>query len=132
MLQEIQYDSQCQPLYQWAYYITENVNGDIIVTDSKKKKAIAVDRFWIFQYSYSGGKNASSAATDSVGHVYLTDFKGDKIHMLDRDGRFLRYIIPEGGRKAPRPVCMIGDMEMIVGECKTGLTKRIKFFEEKT
>ncbi|XP_022321337.2 uncharacterized protein LOC111123347 [Crassostrea virginica] len=132
VLQEIQYDSQCQPLYQWAYYITENVNGDIIVTDFKMKKVIAVDRLGIFRYSYSGGKSASSFATDSVGHVFVTDFNGDKIHMLDRDGRFLRYIIPEGGIKRPRAVCMIGDGEMIVGECLTGLAKRIKFLEEQT
>ena len=36
----------------------------------------------------------SSVATDSVGHVLVTDFKGDKIHMLDGNGRFSRYIIP--------------------------------------
>ena len=52
--------------------------------------------------------------------------------MLDRDGRFLRYIIPEGGIKAPRAVCMIGDGEMIVGECVTGLAKRIKFLEKQS
>ena len=132
VLQEIQYDSQCQPLYQDVYYIAENVNGDIIVTDIKMKKVIAVDRLGIFRYSYSGGKSASSVATDSFGHVIVTDFIGEKIHMLDRDGRFLRYIIPEGGIEDPRAVCMIGDGEMIVGECKTGLAKIIKFFEEKT
>ncbi|XP_078323187.1 uncharacterized protein LOC111109841 [Crassostrea virginica] len=129
VLQEFQYDSQCQPLYQEVYNIAENVNGDIIVTDSKKKKAIAVDRFGIFRYSYSGGKNASSVATDSFGNIIVTDYTGDKIHMLDRDGRFLRYIIPEGGIKRPRAVCMIGDGEMIVGECETGLAKIIKFTE---
>ncbi|XP_078322991.1 uncharacterized protein LOC144622241 [Crassostrea virginica] len=129
VLQEIQYDSQCQPLYQDAYYIAENVNGDIIVTDFKMRKVIAVNGLGIFRYSYSGGKSASSVATDSVGHVYVTDFKDDKIHMLDRDGRFLRHINPEGGIKEPRAVCMIGDCEMIVGECLTGLAKRIKFFE---
>ncbi|XP_078323261.1 uncharacterized protein LOC144622464 [Crassostrea virginica] len=131
VLQEIQYNSQCQPLYQDAYYIAENVNGDIIVTDFKMRKVIAVNGLGIFRYSYSGGKSASSFATDSVGHVYVTDFKDDKIHMLDRDGRFLRHIIPEGGIKRPRAVCIIGDGEMIVGECLTGLAKRIKFFEEK-
>ncbi|XP_022326079.1 uncharacterized protein LOC111126016 [Crassostrea virginica] len=135
VLQEIQYDSQGQPLYQRAWYIAENINGDIIVTDYKKDIVIAVDRLGIFRYTYSGRNNdldACSIATDSVGHVYVTDFDGDKIHMLDRDGRFLRYIIPEGGIKFPRPVCMIGDGEMIVGECKTGLAKRIKFLEEQT
>ena len=32
-------------------------------------------------------------ATDSVGHVYVTYFNGDKIQMLETDGRFLRYIL---------------------------------------
>ena len=49
--------------------------------------------------------------------------------MLDRDGGFLRYIIPKGGIEAPRPVCMIGDSEMILGELYTGLAKRIKLLE---
>nr|XP_022321336.1 uncharacterized protein LOC111123346 [Crassostrea virginica] len=135
VLQEIQYDSQCQPLYQEPFYIAENVNGDIIVTDFKKRRVIVVDRLGIFRYTYSGRNNdldVSSVATDSVGHVYVTDYKGVKIHMLDRDGRFMRYIIPEGGIKNPRPVCMVGDGEMIVGERDTGLAKRIKFLEEQT
>ena len=39
---------------------------------------------------------ASSVANYFVGHDLVTEFKSDKIHMLDRDGRFLRYIIPLG------------------------------------
>ena len=111
-----------------ACYIAENFNGDIIVTDNKKRIVIAVDRLGIFRYTYSGRENDSvcSVVTDSIGNVYVADFNGDKIHMLDRDGRFLRYIIPEGGIKQPRAVCMIGDGEMIVGEQNTGLAKRIK------
>ncbi|XP_022325290.2 uncharacterized protein LOC111125604 [Crassostrea virginica] len=135
VLQEIKYDSQGQPLYEDPFYIAGNVNGDVIVTDYKKRKVIVVDRLGIFRYTYSWKDNDSfglSVATDSVGHVYVTDFIGDKIHMLDRDGRFLRYIVPEGGIKRPRGVCMVGDGEMIVGECLTGLAKRIKFLEEQT
>eukprot|EP00105_Crassostrea_gigas_P001662 XP_011413917.1 PREDICTED: E3 ubiquitin-protein ligase TRIM36-like [Crassostrea gigas] len=133
VLQEIQYDSQCQPLYKQAVYITENVNGDIIVTDWEKKAVIAVDRLGIFRYSYSGKDSdfrALSVATDSVGHVIVTGGVGKKISMLDRDGRFLRYIIPEGGIKDPRGVCVLGDGEMMVGECLTGIAKRIKYLEE--
>uniref|UniRef100_A0A8W8I213 B box-type domain-containing protein n=9 Tax=Magallana gigas TaxID=29159 RepID=A0A8W8I213_MAGGI len=129
VLQEIQYDSQCQPLYKWAYYIAENVNGDIIVTDWKKNAVIAVDRLGIFRYSYSGF-SSSTVTTDSVGHVIVTDYNGDKIHMLDRDGRFLRYIIPEGGIDGIRGVCILGDGEMMVGETKTGIAKRIKYLDE--
>ena len=133
VLQEIQYDSQCQSLYQDAWYIAENINGDIIVTDYKKK-VIAVDRIGIFRYSYSGKDSLfdpAGVATDSGGHVFITDFYGDKIHVLDMDGGFLRYIIPEGGIMRPRALCMISDGELIVGECQTGFAKRIKFLEEK-
>uniref|UniRef100_A0A8W8I2G9 B box-type domain-containing protein n=1 Tax=Magallana gigas TaxID=29159 RepID=A0A8W8I2G9_MAGGI len=132
-LQEIQYDSQCQPLYIWAVYITENVNGDIIVTDWEKDAVIAVDRLGIFRYSYSGKDSeffACSVVTDSVGHVIVTGGFGKKISMLDRDGRFLRYIIPEGGIKDPRAVCILGDGEMMVGEMKTGIAKKFKYLEE--
>ncbi|XP_065944450.1 tripartite motif-containing protein 2 [Magallana gigas] len=130
VLQEIQYDSQCQPLYKQAVYITENVNGDIIVTDWEKKAVIAIDRLGIFRYSYSGKDKsfkALSVATNSNGHVIITDRPGNKIHMLDRDGRFLRYIIPDGGIEEPRAVCILGDGEMMVGECFTGIVKRIKY-----
>ena len=129
VLQEIQYDSQCQPLYKIALYIAENVNGDIIVTDYKARAVIAVDRFGIFRYSYYGKNkdfDAYSLATDSVGNVFITDFEGDKVHLLDRDGQFLRYIVPEEGISRPRAVCIIGD-ELCVGECKTGLVKKIKY-----
>nr|XP_034325620.1 E3 ubiquitin-protein ligase TRIM36 isoform X3 [Crassostrea gigas]XP_034325621.1 E3 ubiquitin-protein ligase TRIM36 isoform X3 [Crassostrea gigas] len=132
VLQEIQYDSQCQPLYKQVMYITENVNGDIIVTDWEKNAVIAVDRLGIFRYTYSGKDtqiDVCSVATDSVGHVIVTDYN-DKIHMLNRDGRFLRYIIPKGGISRPRGVCILGDGEMIVGECRTGIAKIIKYLEE--
>uniref|UniRef100_K1QY23 Tripartite motif-containing protein 45 n=1 Tax=Magallana gigas TaxID=29159 RepID=K1QY23_MAGGI len=133
VLQEIQYDSQCQPLYELAICITENVNGDIIVTDWKKNVVIALDRLGIFRYSYSGKDSdfdVCSVATDSVGHVIVTDYKVDKIHMLDRDGRFLRYIIPEGGINRPRGVCILDHGEMMVGECLTGIAKRIRYLED--
>lgn len=129
VLQKIQYDSQYQPLYEDATYITENVNGDIIVTDKKRKAVIAVDRLGIFQYIYSG-KNQSfkpvSIASDSVGHVIIADNVG-QIHILDIYGLFLGYIF-----LLPNPcvVCTIGHGELLVGECLTGLTKRIKYFEE--
>lgn len=68
--------------------------------------------------------------SDISGHVIVSDFMGIKIHMLDRDGRFMRYIIPQGGIEYLRGVCINGHGEMIVGECKTGLAKIIKYFEE--
>ena len=132
VLQEIQYDSQCQPLYQDAWYIAENINGNIIVTDYKKHMVIVVDRLGMFLYSYSGKDSSflpSVFATDSAGQIFVTDFTGDKIHMLDKDGHFISYIVPKEGIKCPSAVCMINDGDMMVGECNTGLAKRIKFLD---
>eukprot|EP00105_Crassostrea_gigas_P031329 XP_011454001.1 PREDICTED: uncharacterized protein LOC105346916 [Crassostrea gigas] len=129
VLQDIQYDSQGQPLYKDATHITENVNGDIIVTDWKENAVIAVDSLGIFRYSYSGVKY-SAVTTDSVGHVIVPDFLGNKIHMLNSDGRFMMYIIPDGEIHRPRAVCIIGHGEMMVGECLTGIAKRIKYLED--
>lgn len=73
-------------------YITENANGDIIVSDWKKKNPIiVVDRLGIYRYSYmylgiDSNFNVSSTACDSVVHIIVTYFGGDKIHMLDRQG----------------------------------------------
>ncbi|XP_052676416.1 uncharacterized protein LOC128157819 [Crassostrea angulata] len=133
VLQEIQYDSHCQPLYRDADYITENVNRDIIVSDMKKSAVIAVNKLGIFRYSYSGNNQRlrpNSVASDNFGHVIISDFMETKIHMLDKDGKFMRYIIPEGGIKYPGGVFIIGHGEMIIGECKTGLAKIIKYLEE--
>lgn len=131
--QEIQYDSHCQPLYKGATYITENINGDIIVTDWKKNAVIVVDELGIYRYSYSGRDNyfvVSSVATDTDGHIIVTDYGGNRIHMLNIGGQFLRYVIPEGGVKKPRAVCILGNGEMLVGGNLDGFAKRIKYLKE--
>ncbi|XP_078327109.1 uncharacterized protein LOC111122729 [Crassostrea virginica] len=134
ILQEIQYDSQCQPLYQCVWYIAENINGDIVVTDFnyKKKQVIAVNRLGIFRYTYSEKESAfhpMGVVTDSLGHVIVANFLGHKVHLLDKDGHFLRYIIPEGGINYPRAVCKLDNGDFIIGESVSCLVKGIKFFE---
>nr|XP_034304614.1 uncharacterized protein LOC105321083 [Crassostrea gigas] len=132
VLQEIQYDSHCQPLYAKPFHITENVNGDIIVSDLRKKLAIAVDRLGILRYSYAGRDCnffPGSVDNDLSGHVIVADFIGDKIHILNSDGRFLRYIVPKGGINRPDVMCILGHGEILVGESTTGIAKRIKYLE---
>jgi hypothetical protein len=50
--------------------------------------------------------------------------------MLDRDGQFLRYIIPDEGLEFARTVCIVVNGEMFVGESKTGIVKRIRYLEQ--
>lgn len=130
VLQEIQFDSQRRPLYNDATYVTENINDDIIVTDLMKKAVIAVDRQGILKYSYSvndGNFFPCSVTNDKSGNVIITDYRGEKLHFLDRDGKFIKCIVLKGSFKGPRAVCIVGHGEMMVGEKTTGLAKRIKF-----
>ncbi|XP_062618840.1 uncharacterized protein LOC134280442 [Saccostrea cucullata] len=135
VLQEIQYDSQYQPLFKYAVFLVENGNGDICVADYDKNAVTVVDKFGIFRFSYTGNKaskenfNVSSLTTDSMHHIIITDYDGDKIHMLDRNGRFLRYIIPDQGIRTPRAVCVVREGELMVGENLTGMIKRIKYLQ---
>ncbi|XP_061179971.1 uncharacterized protein LOC133188519 [Saccostrea echinata] len=135
VLQEIQYDSLFQPLFGKTNYVVENGNGDICVADWDKKAVTVVDKFGIFRFSYTGNKASkenfkpSSLTTDSMHHIIITEFNGDKIHLLDRDGRFLRYIIPDQGIRRPRAVCVVKEGELMVGECLTGIIKRIKYLQ---
>ncbi|XP_062595026.1 uncharacterized protein LOC134256394 [Saccostrea cucullata] len=133
VLQEIQYDSQYQPLFGKTNYVVENGNGDICVAD--KRAITVVDKFGIFKFSYVGNKafkkdfKPRCLTTDSMHHIIITNCNGDKIHMLDRDGRFLRYIIPDQGIQRPRAVCVVREGELMVGECITGMIKRIKYLQ---
>ncbi|XP_061179554.1 uncharacterized protein LOC133188191 [Saccostrea echinata] len=135
VLQEIQYDSQYQPLFGKTNYVVENGNGDVCVADWDKKAVTVVDKFGIFRFSYTGNKaskkefDASSLTTDSMHHIIITDFEGDKIHMLDRDGRFLRYINLDQKIRRPRAVCIVREGELMVGECNTAMIKRIKYLQ---
>ncbi|XP_062618335.1 uncharacterized protein LOC134279943 [Saccostrea cucullata] len=135
VLEEIQYDSQYQPLFKDAVYVVENGNGDVCVADWGKKAVTVVNKFGIFRFSYTGNKASkeeflpSSLTTDSMHYITITDIINDKIHMLDRDGRFLGYIIPDQGIQRPRAVCVIREGEIMVGECLTGMIKRIKYLQ---
>lgn len=70
---------------------------------------------------------ALSVTIDFNGHDFITDRPRNKIYMLDRDGWFLSFIIPEEGIEEPHSVCMIGLGEVMMGECMTGFVKRIEY-----
>lgn len=136
VLQEIQFysRSQGQPLYKFALYVTENTNGDVIVSDFKAKAIIVVDRLGVYRFIYPERTNEITVGicgvvTDSMGHIIVTDSQGNSVHMLDKYGRFLRFIAPEKEIASPRAVCIVNEEEILVGESLTGLVKRIKYQE---
>jgi hypothetical protein len=100
-LQDIQRDEERRALYWNITYLTENINGDICVTDSCRQEVVVGTEYGQYRFSYSGQRSLDEfvpygICTDDLGHIIvcnhpLTVFK-DNVHLLSKDGQFLMFI----------------------------------------
>ncbi|XP_062577350.1 uncharacterized protein LOC134239195 [Saccostrea cucullata] len=132
-IQEIQFDSKNRPLYEKLVYVAENGNGDICAADWGRKVIVVVSEEGQYRFSYHGHLKedslvGGSLATDSLCNIIVADCLGDKIHVVNRDGFFLWYItVPE--LDSPRALSITDEGELLVGECRSGLVKCIKYLK---
>nr|XP_022336321.1 uncharacterized protein LOC111132790 [Crassostrea virginica] len=82
-------DNTPHTLYELPYYITENNNGDVLVSDYSRRAVVVT----------SGPSSGSRLApwgicTDVMAHILVSDnsYPGT-VQMLDRDGQFLSYLL---------------------------------------
>ena len=109
-------------------YIAENVKGDFNWLCGKESDYSG--RIRIFLVLLHRRKKCILSNHRFCRSRFRYRLKGDQIHMLDRDGRFLRYIILAWIIMRPLAVCLRGEGETIVGETLTA--KRIKLIEEQS
>lgn len=88
-------------------YITENINGDVCVSDLFRRALTVTDKFNEVRFSYGEKKEAwfssNAVVTDIRGHIVVCDGYENTVYLLDSDGQFLRifpqakdrFVVPE-------------------------------------
>ncbi|XP_056007406.1 uncharacterized protein LOC125664516 [Ostrea edulis] len=97
----IEHDNTGHTLYNEPYCITENKNGDIIVSDWITLYCGAVvvtDRGGRHRFSYTGPPSGSSLdprgiCTDALSHILVCDLNTRTVQMIDKEGHFLSTLL---------------------------------------
>ncbi|XP_065929402.1 uncharacterized protein [Magallana gigas] len=117
LTQTIQHDNTGRGLYRQPLYITENNNGDVVLSDSINYKSGAVvvtERGGKHRFSYTGHPSGSGLqprgiCTDGLSHILVCDDKTKTIQMLDKDGQFLSHLLTKS-REIGKPRCLSYDV----------------------
>ena len=95
-------------LYRKLTYITENNNGDVVVSDSSRYAVVVTSHEGIHRFSYTGPPSVPALpipafndskfsphgiCTDVLPHILVCDSYTRTVQMLDRDGQFLSYLL---------------------------------------
>lgn len=133
--QIIQFNDKGDPLYSYdnSKYVIENRNLDICVADFDAGAVVVVNHAGKFRFSYTGPSDSTKdifkprgITTDSQGRILAADYNNDRIHILDQDGVFLRFI-ESNSLHTPWGLCVDTKDNLFVAEISTGTIKMIKY-----
>lgn len=83
--------------YKYPIYITENNNGDIIVSDFYGA-LVVTERGGKHRFFYTGnpsgpGLQPRGICTDVFSHILVCDLSTNSVHILDKNGQFLSHLL---------------------------------------
>lgn len=81
-------------MYCYPDYITENRNGDVVVSDSCKMAVVVTDPRGHERFYYKGHISGSviwpcGICTDALSRILVCVKNTETIHVIDKNGRFL-------------------------------------------
>ncbi|XP_062620138.1 uncharacterized protein LOC134281723 [Saccostrea cucullata] len=99
-VQTIQFNSIGQDLYTEPTYITENRNGDIVVSDRGRYAVVVTDRNGRYRFSYTGPQmgyclEPYGICTDALSHILVCDGNSNNVQIIDKYGIFLMYLLTQ-------------------------------------
>lgn len=125
LLQEIKLGEKGNLLFENVNYVTENRNGDIIVSDHAKKAVVSVNRSGMHQFDYKGNEYQTGfipcgVCSDVNGQILVCNSSPDdlSIHLLDQSGQYLMHLLTElqYGLLKPRALCLDEMQNIYVGD----------------
>nr|XP_022307064.1 uncharacterized protein LOC111113256 isoform X2 [Crassostrea virginica]XP_022307065.1 uncharacterized protein LOC111113256 isoform X2 [Crassostrea virginica] len=134
----IQNDRQGKPLLSvgviYVLLLTENGNGDICVADNAGNAVVVVNASGELRFKYQGNRSPKpnyksfkpcKIATDVNQQILINDDQNDIVHVIDKDGNFLRYIeYPCNGGLSIDP-----DHNLIAGNLMSGEIRIIRYLQ---
>lgn len=95
--QSVLHNSTPQDIFRDPSYIIENNNGDVVVSESRAVVVTSQEGFHRFSYQLPSTSTprilACGICTDALSHILVCDFTVCKIHLLNQDGHFLKFLL---------------------------------------
>jgi hypothetical protein len=137
--QEIDKDDRGNPIYQggkYTMYVTENNNGDVVVSDPNANTVVVVESAGKVRFRYNdkppGGKKpfcSRQIVTDSMGHIIVADSDNSCLHILGQNGQFIKCVDNCGLNDRPCGLSVDNEGRLWVGQSVSGKVKVIQYIK---
>ncbi|XP_078321446.1 uncharacterized protein LOC111115339 [Crassostrea virginica] len=137
--QSIQWDDRGKPLYTSGEisiykHLSENRNLDICVADCEAGAVVVVSAAGKLRFLYTGPLSIYQESfsplgitTDSKANILTSDLDSKSIHIVDRDGNFLRYL-KNCGLRDPIDLSIDNFDNLFIAE-KNYIVRKIQYYK---